>query len=270
MSRLLPLIVLLLVLPACADVIASTGLPDGLMAMGSRPGAPGVLEIEAADDFIVGNSVAVTSAKFYGLIPAGVALSDINQVVIEIYRVFPNDSVNPPSGNVPTRTNSPSDVAFDTRDSGLSQLSFTASVLGAFTTGNSVLNGISLLTGGEGPETGIEVEFDVTFATPFSLTAGHYFFVPQVGLDTGNFFWLSAPKPIVAPGIPFTPDLQAWIRNANLDPDWLRVGTDIVGGNPAPTFNGAFELDGKVVPEPSSLLLLGTGLSVLISRLRRQ
>jgi hypothetical protein len=56
-----------------------------------------------------------------------------------------------------------------------------------------------------------------------------------------------------------SPDLQSWIRNADLDPDWLRVGTDIVGGNPAPTFNAAFTLSGQVVPEPGSLTLLGLG-----------
>lgn len=278
MARLLPLLLLFLTLPGYAGVIFSTGLPDGRMAMGSMPGSPGQLEIEAADDFLFSNSVSITGAKFYGLIPAGVAPSDINQVVIEVYRVFPKDSVNPPDMRVPTRVNSPSDVAFDSRNSMASQLSFTASILGAFTTGNSVLNGINpkpnQMTGGEGPQSGVEVEIDVTFATPFMLPADHYFFVPQVGLDTGDFFWLSAPKPIVAPGNPFTPDLQAWIRNANLAPDWLRVGTDIVGappnGGPAPTFNGAFELDGTVVPEPSSLLLLGTGLSALVARLRKR
>jgi len=36
-----------------------------------------------------------------------------------------------------------------------------------------------------------------------------------------------------------------WIRNADLDPDWLRVGTDIVGGT---TFNGSFSLSGETIP----------------------
>ena len=51
---------------------------------------------------------------------------------------------------------------------------------------------------------------------------------------------LSAARPIVPPGTPFPPgvtDLQSWIRNSDLDPDWLRIGTDIVGGT---TFNAAF------------------------------
>jgi len=46
-----------------------------------------------------------------------------------------------------------------------------------------------------------------------------------------------------------------------LEPDWLRVGTDIVGGAPAPTFNAAFSLTGFTVPEPASLSLLGVALA---------
>src|SRR4029077_3569095 len=59
----------------------------------------------------------------------------------------------------------------------------------------------------------------------------------------GNFLWLSAPKPIVAPGTPFAADLQSWIRNANLAPDWLRIGTDITGQGP---FNASFSLMGEL------------------------
>ena len=101
-----------------------------------------------------------------------------------------------------------------------------------------MLNGIhpspGFHTGGDGPVTGEEVEFNVVFTSPFDLAAGHYFFVPQVELSTGDFFWLSAPRPIVPPGTSFPPastDLQSWIRDENLAPDWLRIGTDIVGGS---------------------------------------
>ena len=204
------------------------------MAMASRPSAAGKIEIEAADDFILGSTSKITSATFTGLLPTGGSLSDITGVSVEIYRVFPLDSSDPPSGNAPVRVNSPSDIAFATRDSASNGLTFTPGIISSsFTTNNSVLNGIHPVpgfhTGGDGAVTGEEVQFNVIFQTPFSLPANHYFFVPQVQLSSGDFFWLSAPKPILPPGTPFTPDLQTWIRNEDLQPDWLRVGTDIVG-----------------------------------------
>ena len=111
--------------------------------------------------------------------------------------------------------------------------------------------------------TGEEVLFNINFLIPFLLSADHYFFIPQVELSSGDFLWLSAPRPILAPGTPFTPgtpDLQSWIRNGNLDPDWLRVGTDITRQGP---FNAAFSLTGSTVPEPASLALFVFGLAGL-------
>lgn len=96
------------------------------------------------------------------------------------------------------------------------------------------------------------------------MPADHYFFIPQVELTNGGqFYWLSASRPISGVGTtPFpdgVTDLQAWTRDAALDPDWLRVGTDIVGGAPAPTFNTAFSLEGTSVPEPSFTWLILAG-----------
>ena len=112
--------------------------------------------------------------------------------------------------------------------------------------------------------TGQEMQIVVKFTTPFNLPADHYFFVPQVELSDGDFFWLSAPRPIVPPGTPFPPgstDLQSWTRDQMLNPDWLRIGTDIVGGATPPTFNAAFVLNGvTVVPGP----IAGAGLPGLI------
>ena len=248
----------------------TTNGPDGLIATGSRPATIGKSEIETADDFVLGQSMSISGASFTGLLPAGAALSGVNRIEIEFYRVFPLDSTNPPSGNVSTRVNSPSDSEFQAFDSSTATLSFTTSILNAnFTAANSVLNGINKspnqLTGGEGPVSGQEVLFTITFATPFVLPAGHYFFRPEVGLTSGNFYWLSAPKPIVAPGTPFAPDLQTWIRNTNLSPDWSRIGTDITGQGP---FNAAFSLDGTAVPEPSTLLFLSAGLCLLATAKR--
>lgn len=236
----------------------STGTPDGLIATASRPGGAGLQEIESADDFFLNKGVSINQATFTGLIPAG---ASINQVVVEIYRVFPKDS-GAFDNRVTTRNNSPSDVAFATRDSSLGQLSFTTSVLNNnFSAANSVINGIHIapgqFTGGEGPVSGQEVQFTVNFKTPLDLSSDHYFFIPQVALDNGDFLWLSAPKPIGAGGTPFLPDLQSWIRNSDLDPDWSRVGTDITHSGP---FNASFSLSGTVPDIGSSAQLLGLAL----------
>jgi hypothetical protein len=244
---------LLLLSQASADpFFFSTGNPDGKIATLSRPSTSGKQQTETADDFIVTNSIVINEAAFTGLIPAGANLSSIGQVEVEVYHVFPFDTAFPLSGNVPTRTNSPSDVEIDsaTRDSADGSLAFTATLVSSsFTASNSVVNGINKKPGqktnGEGAVTGQEVQITVRFNPPISLTADHYFFRPEVLLDNGDFLWLSAPKPIVAPGTPFAnpaTDLQTWIRNDALAPDWLRIGTDITGQGP---FNAAFSLIGE-------------------------
>lgn len=258
-----------------ADVIYNNLTPNNLIGMASRPTSSGSFEIETADDFLLGSPFSVTSASFTGMVVAGTGgTPTVSQVVIEIYRVFPNDSDATRTPNVPTRLNSPSDVAFDTRDSALGGLGFSTTTLAAsFTALNSIQPGgihpsPNQNTQGNGPITGQEVQIDVTFLTPFNLGADHYFFVPQVLLSNGGqFYWLSASRPISGAGTtPFVTDLQAWTRDANLDPDWLRVGTDIVGGT---TFNAAFSLNGTTIPEPSSFLLFAGGLAVFFFLRRR-
>jgi hypothetical protein len=248
----------------------SSGDPDGKIATATLPDV-GAFEIESADDFALTHSTSITSATFTGLLTGGATVADIGKVVVEIYRVFPKDSdVGRTSGpttfstsRVPTRVNSPSDMAFDSRDT-TSGLTISTTDLGSFAASNSVTPGgiqplPGIFTGGNGSATGEEVEFGVTFTSPFVLPADHYFFVPQVQLSDGAFLWLSAPKPIVSPGTAFPPgftDLQTWTRDAALDPDWLRIGTDITHQGP---FNAAFSLTGAVVPEPSTwaMMLLG-------------
>ena len=263
--------------PAAADVFFfSTGNPDGLMGTLSQPASSGKLETETADDFVLTQTTSISQATITGLLPSGsLPTSIISNVEVEVYHVFPTDSnvartSGPPTFSttqVPTRVNSPADVeiASATRDGNAGTLGFSAAILNPnFTVANTVVNGIhpkpNQLTNGEGPATGEEVFIIINFNTPIVLPADHYFFRPEVELTNGDFLWLSAPRPIVSPGTPFPPgstDLQSWIRNADLKPDWLRIGTDITGQGP---FNAAFSLTGTVVPEPSTLLLLGSGL----------
>ncbi|HKN86912.1 MAG TPA: hypothetical protein VJV04_08645, partial [Nitrospiraceae bacterium] len=195
-----------LLAPVAADTFTfSTGSPDGRIGTASRPESPGKIEVESADDFVTTSTTRVNQATFTGLLTGGAGLANIGQVNVEMYRVFPNDSnIARTSGaptfstaQVPTRVNSPSDIAFDTRESVAGNLTFTTTTLSNnFTVLNSVLNGIhpspGQTTGGEGPMTGIEVRFNVAFTTPFSLPADHYFFVPQVQVTGGEFLWLSA------------------------------------------------------------------------------
>jgi hypothetical protein len=259
----------------------SSGAPDGKIGTASRPADPsnGNVEIESADDFILTSETRIDQVSFTGLVPTGTNLqTGISDVVIEIYRVFPKDSdvartSGPPTFSVlpkvPTRVNSPSDVAFDTRD----HQAFTTSTPTAFTVNQSIVNNIQLGGPSEGAVTGDEVTLTVNLSTPFLLPADHYFFVPQVLLTNGNFLWLSAPKPITGTGTtPFTPDLQSWMRNdPPLAPDWLRIGTDIIGGNPAPTFNASFSLAGETVApqltsiSPTTLLEGSAGQTVTLN-----
>lgn len=280
MKRLFLLLFVAVCLPMWADTFTfSTGAPNNQIAVASRPDSANKFEIEAADDFVTTSHTLITSATFYGLLTG--EMPTIDQINVEIYRVFPKDSDTMRTPNVPTRANSPSDVAFASKDSSVAELTFTTSTLaGNFTASNSVAPGgihppPNQTTGGNGPVTGQEVLFTVTFATPFDLAADHYFFVPQVQVTGGEFFWLAGTRPITGAGTtPFSPDLQMWTRDSGLDPDWLRVGTDIVGGASPPTFNGAFTLNGETladttVPEPTSIVLMLSGLAGVWGRRRR-
>jgi hypothetical protein len=125
-----------------------------------------------------------------------------------------------------------------------------------FSVSNTVVNGIhkqpNQFTGGEGPASGQETQISVNFLPTVDLPADHYFFRPEAALSSGNFLWLSAAGPPL-----FTGDLQTWIRNEDLKPDWERVGTDVTHQGP---FNASFSLTGVSVPSP----IVGAGLPGLI------
>src|SRR5262249_22878267 len=248
---------LLTSVPVVADqFLFSTGNTDGKLGALSRRPSPGKIETETADDFLLTVPTVISQATIRGLIvPSGIPVSSITGVEVEIYHIFPEASDTGRTITVPTRTNSPADVeiAAATRDSSAATLGFAATLESAsFMVANTVVNGIfpkpNQFTGGEGAATGDEVKINITFPPPIILHEGHYFFRPEAQVAGGDFLYLSAPKPIVAPGTPFTPDLQAWIRNANLAPDWLRIGTDIITNQGTAAFNTTFSLAGNTIP----------------------
>ena len=252
--------------PAWADqFFFTTGNADAALGALSRSEGPGKIETETADDFILTQTTVINGATITGmLLRADVA--DITNVEVEVYHRFPEDPHDtvPPSGNVPSRTNSPSDNEIDaaTRDSSDGTLSFFYSSLNKnFSVSNTVVNGINPFivngksdanrTGGEGTASGEEVQITIAFTKPIVLPPGHYFFRPEVLVTDGDFLYLSAPRPMVSPpATPLAQDLQAWIRNAHLAPDWLRIGTDIIdaAGANGPTFNMTFSLGGNTIP----------------------
>jgi hypothetical protein len=250
--------------PAWADsFFFTTGNADGKLGALSRSDS---IETETADDFILDQTTVISGATMTGLV-LRTDVADIANVEVEIYHRFHEDPLDkfPPSGNVPSRTNSPSDNEIDTatRDASDGTLSFYYSSLNAnFSVSNTVINGINPFkvngttdanrTGGEGPVSGEEVQITITFSKPIVLPAGHYFFRPEVLVNGGDFLYLSAPRPMVSPpATPLPQDLQAWIRNAPLAPDWLRIGTDIIdaAGATGPTFNMTFSLNGNTIPD---------------------
>ncbi len=98
------------------------------------------------------SETSISTLTFTGLLAGGATSSDISNVVVEIYRVFPDLSdvgrtSGPPTFStpqVPTRVNSPSDVALLSRDSSLGELNATTtSISPSFTANNSVLQHIN-------------------------------------------------------------------------------------------------------------------------------
>ena len=245
------------------QVLVKTGNPDGKLGALSRPPSANKVETETADDFFLNQTTVLTGASITGLLTNGATLANLENVEVEIYRVFPLDSDANRIPDVPSRTNSPSDheIEFATRATSNGTLHAHGAILdNTFTVLNSVVNNINKkplnTTHGEGAVSGQEVEITITFTTPIALGPGRYFFRPEVSVSNGDFLFLSAPKPIVPPGVAITGDLQAWIRNAGLSPDWLRIGTDIIGtdvpGTTAPVFNMTFTLSGITIRNAGS------------------
>src|SRR5262249_30056856 len=157
-----------------APFFFTTGSPNGQLGALSRRPSAGKIETETADDFPLQETTVITQATIFGLLPVGTPLNNIRDVEVEVYHIFPEDSdvartSGPPTFStpkVPTRVNSPSDVEIDTatRERTAGTLEISAQILSTnFKVSNSVVNNISLKTGGEGPISAEEVEITITF-----------------------------------------------------------------------------------------------------------
>jgi len=239
---------------SAASFFFTNGNPDGRLGALSRSESAGKIETETADDFILAQPTVINGATITGLL-VNAPVARIANVEVEVYHVFPLDSIDPPSGRVLSRVNSPGDVEIDaaTRDGSDGTLRFVAKQQATgVSVANTVVNGINpkpSRTNGEGPAIGDQVQITITFTQPILLPAGHYFFRPEVLVTGGDFLYMSSPR---SPGVPFVGDLQAWIRTSRLAPDWVRIGTDVIGATPPatpPTFNMTFSLSGETVPD---------------------
>ena len=203
-------------------------------------------EIEAADDFILTSTTTLTSATFTGLVPQNASVAD---VVVEIYRVFPKDSdvtrtSGPPTFStpqVPTRVNSPSDAAFASRDNAGAELVFppATSAPSPLPTACSRAASIPSPTrhGRQRPVTGDEVQFDVSCSRPvFCWTPGSLFRAAGSTFHR-RFSLVVGAQADHGRRHAFLAGSAGLDRDEDLDPDWFRVGTDIVGGQTPPTFN---------------------------------
>jgi hypothetical protein len=127
------------------QVIVNTGNPDGRLGALSRRPSANKLETETAD-FVLKQATVLKRAGITGLTSPATPLANIANVEVEMHRVFPKDSADPPSGNVPSRVFSAADVEIDsaTRWCALSiNAIFTLGLIGAGLAGTlrSILGG---------------------------------------------------------------------------------------------------------------------------------
>ena len=202
----------------------STGDPDGKMATASSPGQRGSSRSRRPTISFSRQRPRSPARPSPASSPG---TRSVSNVPVEIYRVFPTIRTRAaPAGRQRSRLprrrparirHRMSHLAADAATGGLQVRDNRHGILHRAQLGAAGWHQSQTgqFTGGNGPVTGEENDFSMSFTNDLLLPANHYFFVPQVGHGSdGNFLWLSAPRPI-AGGLGHS----RWVyRPAELDP----------------------------------------------------
>jgi hypothetical protein len=84
------------------QVLINTGNTDGKLGALSRPAGANKIETETADDFFLNQTTVLTGATITGLLTNGATLANLKNVEVEIYHVFPLDSDQNRTEEVPS------------------------------------------------------------------------------------------------------------------------------------------------------------------------
>ena len=217
--------------PTWADPFSQHGTPDGLLGALSQPASTGHLETETTNNFLLTDTDAHRSGDHHQVDPVGNCPGEYS-ATSRSRSITSSRGLGRPLGERALH----SQLTRGCRDRHHHarweprNARFQHSLLDELSVLNTVMDGINRaptnVTDGEGPASGTVVQITITFI-PDRPAGGitHYFFHQEVQVAGGDFLYLSAPKPIVAPGTPVTGDFQAWIRNSDL-PD--RTGCEWV------------------------------------------
>ena len=228
---------LALATPAFAgDFFFTTGNADGLLGALSRSDSPGKVETETADDFVLTQTTIISGATIVGLVNAAVA--NITNVEVEVYNRFrwtrSVSSVGATCSRASTRRRTSKSMpprAMEAWErSVLPQRQLSANFHRTEHRGKrhqpeSEPAGPAARVATSGAE--VEDHHHVHQADP---SARRSLFLSPGGVGGGWRF----PVAVGAAGRSWRParrsrsDLQAWIRNARLAPDWVRIGTDVI------------------------------------------
>lgn len=257
---------ILLSYPSVAHAVTlwNTLEPNSGIAVSSQLDVP----TEAADDFTVtGNGFRVTDVSFLGLFTD--ANATIDDIDLAFYNVFPGEITDETRDFATVRENGPADEEFAAFSLADNLLSFTTTDLGSFTVDETIIpssgpNAPGVGSGVRGGAlTGNLRQINARLVTPLELSPQAVFLVAAVDPSAGDYFWVGGARPPIFPDLqpPDVIDRQAWFRtnapflNA-LEPDWVRVSDALnqEDGTADPAFNTAFQVNGEVIPEPSSAL----------------